>query len=274
MKLNTLIGGLLAILPGLAPAMSESEMQALLAKGKVYRTAQGIKIDGPINFKSPQRFKELLGKNDTTVILDSPGGITSAAMDIAEIIQERKLNVVVDGACLSSCANYLFLAGSKKSVKKFSLLGFHGSEYGNFLTKYSNQKDIQKRDAEEFLREVRLMDRGKVGYEVVLYGGLMGLYCGNDLSHKACKSLSQKTWYPSRQDLTQAGVQGLDDFWHPGNPKAFEKALEINDIADKDRHTIEKIWTSFPATLQLLLPRHDKLVEHARSVIRASASED
>jgi hypothetical protein len=274
MKLNTLIAGLLTILPGLAPAMSESEMQALLAKGKVYRTPQGIKIDGPINFKSPQRFKELLGKNDTTVILDSPGGITSAALDIAEIIQERKLNVVVDGTCLSSCANYLFLAGNKKSAKKFSLVGFHGSEYGTFLTHFAHQKDIQKRDAEEFLREVRFLDRGKVSYDVVLYGGLMGLYCGNDLQHKACKTIAQKTWYPSRQDLAQAGVQGLDDFWHPGNPKALEKALEINDIPDKDRHTTEKIWTSFPAGVQVLLPRHDKLVEHARNVIRSSSSED
>jgi hypothetical protein len=45
---------------------------------------------------------------------------------MAEVIRARKLRVVVDGACVSSCANYLFVAGLRQEVRPNSVVLWHG----------------------------------------------------------------------------------------------------------------------------------------------------
>ncbi|HYC02142.1 MAG TPA: hypothetical protein VED40_02555 [Azospirillaceae bacterium] len=61
-----------------------------------------------------------------TVIVDSGGGDVAIAIQIAEKIASQKITLVVRGRCLSSCANYLFIAASLKIVLKDSKIGWHG----------------------------------------------------------------------------------------------------------------------------------------------------
>ena len=42
------------------------------------------------------------------------------------ILKKAEVNVVVDGVCLSSCANYLFTAGRWKKIRS-GIVGFHGN---------------------------------------------------------------------------------------------------------------------------------------------------
>ena len=66
-----------------------------------------------------------LGQNSTLVV-NSKGGDVNAALDIADYLSSSGVSVVVDGFCLSSCANYIFVAGRRKIGLQGSFVGFHG----------------------------------------------------------------------------------------------------------------------------------------------------
>jgi hypothetical protein len=67
------------------------------------------------------------GKNIRTLVLNSTGGEINAGMDMGLWIFENKVDVLVDGLCMSSCANYLFVAGRNKTLLPGSVVAWHGS---------------------------------------------------------------------------------------------------------------------------------------------------
>lgn len=68
-----------------------------------------------------------LGHPITTLLIDSAGGEIVVGMDFGTWVLERRLNVVVDRACLSSCANYVFTAARKKEILPGAVVAWHGS---------------------------------------------------------------------------------------------------------------------------------------------------
>ena len=101
---------------------------ARLSKAFVRVDQQALAIDGLIEASTPDEFRRLLDSNPDTkrIHLRSGGGEVTAAMEIGREIRKRGLDVVVDGRCYSSCANYLFIAGIHKSVVKSGMLLMHG----------------------------------------------------------------------------------------------------------------------------------------------------
>ena len=89
--------------------------------------AETLVFQGRITEASRDAFSDLIDDATRTVIVTSRGGDADAALDIANAIRDRDLDVVVRGHCISSCANYLFLAGRRKIVEADSFLGFHGT---------------------------------------------------------------------------------------------------------------------------------------------------
>lgn len=74
-------------------------------------------------------FKEFLNVFDETirqVVLNSRGGDTYEAIQIGRVLKNAEVDILVRGLCLSSCANYLFLAGKKKIIEN-GIVGFHGN---------------------------------------------------------------------------------------------------------------------------------------------------
>lgn len=67
------------------------------------------------------------GRTIDTLVVDSGGGEIVTGMDFGYWALERGLNVMVDGVCLSSCANYVFTAGRSKTILPGSVVGWHGS---------------------------------------------------------------------------------------------------------------------------------------------------
>ncbi|HGE8268061.1 TPA: hypothetical protein ACGD2I_002570 [Aeromonas hydrophila] len=47
-------------------------------------------------------------------------------MDFGEWVFNKKLDVQVDGYCLSSCANYVFPAANNKLLGRHAIIGYHG----------------------------------------------------------------------------------------------------------------------------------------------------
>lgn len=64
-----------------------------------------------------------------TLVINTIGGSVIDGMEIGEIIRRDKLNVSVDGYCISSCANYFFLLAYGKTIK--GIVGFHGGVLSN-----------------------------------------------------------------------------------------------------------------------------------------------
>ena len=63
----------------------------------------------------------------TTLLVESTGGEIVAGMDFGNWVADRKLDVIVDRACLSSCANYVFTAGRNKRILPGAVVAWHGS---------------------------------------------------------------------------------------------------------------------------------------------------
>ena len=97
--------------------ISENQM---IVTGKIYNTDA---LD----------FNRTLDKNpkvDTIVLRQMPGGKVTAMEGIAATVEDKKLNTIVSGICVSACA-HIFLAGEKRQFSddfplSNSYLGFHG----------------------------------------------------------------------------------------------------------------------------------------------------
>lgn len=63
----------------------------------------------------------------TTLMIESTGGEIVVGMDFGNWVVDRELDVVIDHACLSSCANYVFTAGRRKEILPGAVVAWHGS---------------------------------------------------------------------------------------------------------------------------------------------------
>lgn len=86
-----------------------------------------IALHGEITKEDVENFRKIYRPTDTTVILNSTGGLIEPALTIAQtLIKNKKLETVVHGICASSCANYLFLSGKTRKIDH-GVVGYHGS---------------------------------------------------------------------------------------------------------------------------------------------------
>lgn len=64
----------------------------------------------------------------TTFVVNSSGGPGLAAIQIARLVHARAMHVVVTGrGCTSSCANYIFVPGARKTINPGSIVVWHNS---------------------------------------------------------------------------------------------------------------------------------------------------
>ena len=82
-------------------------------------------FDGQIRAdQDPKLFHEL--KQDGFLVMRSPGGYGYPSMLLANILREKNATVIVYDYCLSACANYFLIAGSKTYVRRDTIVAWHG----------------------------------------------------------------------------------------------------------------------------------------------------
>jgi hypothetical protein len=96
-----------------------------------------LKFSGKIEAGELDRFKLISSAEDRNLIVDSTGGDVEAGVRLGMELFKKKLTVIVDGLCVSTCANYVFTAGAKKEVKH-GFVGYHGN-IAAFLNKGWNK---------------------------------------------------------------------------------------------------------------------------------------
>lgn len=101
----------------------------------VNRTSNGeIRYFGPIDMDRVEKFKRLYQAGDR-LLINSNGGSLYAGIEMGNFIHQKRMSVEVIDLCMSSCANYVFLAGETKILNKNALVVFHGGpKQANFLS--------------------------------------------------------------------------------------------------------------------------------------------
>jgi hypothetical protein len=191
-------------------------------------SASVIVIDGYIDSNASSRFEAVLDSAVKMVILNSEGGVTSEALKIGLSIHTYRLNVKVRGVCMSSCANYLFISGKRKSVARDSIVGWHGGHANNPFGAATSSDAIQfRRDL--FNKEQRLYLITRAPIDLIVYSGFL-----TNRIKFADGSEEQEfnIWVPPQKVLQRMGLNGLESFWHPGSPSAVAKVLDKHGIKD------------------------------------------
>lgn len=89
--------------------------------------AATLRISGLIRPGDAALLERHLTDNIRRVVVNSAGGEAATALAMAGMVETRRLSIVVDGVCASSCANYLFAAAAQRTISAGALVLWHGA---------------------------------------------------------------------------------------------------------------------------------------------------
>ena len=164
----------------------------------------------------------------TTLVITSKGGEVKAGIELGTWVFESGLDVHVSEFCVSSCANYVFVAGVAKLLEATAMLAWHGGATQHF--ELSCKEVLWKGGAEDCddeelqnalmaeLDELRVMEseffrRIGVDQEITVLGQYSAYDCRDSADYVG--------WYYSVEDMEALGVDGiviLGSEWHPVTP--------------------------------------------------------
>lgn len=128
---------------------------ACLLTHSVAAHASPPEFRGELEIEAVQKFISSHPTPPSELIVSSPGGDLIAGMLLGLWIYKHSIDVVVDGICASSCANYVFSAGALKKISPGGLVLYHGGAQQADFTDYQNSyllalvRQYFKRDSRE-----------------------------------------------------------------------------------------------------------------------------
>jgi hypothetical protein len=138
----------------------------------VRQEGDAIVFSGRIDQASVREFLRLLPDPSVRrLVIRSPGGLVAPALDMAEALFERGLDVEVDQSCLSSCANYVFPAGRNKVLPGPFAVGWHG----NMAHVLYRAARGEEQWSEEQMAQARLLARRETAFYARI--GVDGFVC-------------------------------------------------------------------------------------------------
>ncbi len=192
------------------PAIKESVQFSKLMTGLAYEVrvlpgGKELELVGGVGRGLDKKVLETLDRNPSIRVVHVnlyKGGLVRVARRLREKLRERKLTTYVSGACVSACTE-VFLGGERRSMRVGAKIGFHGPM------------------APGMLEPVR---------EFLLYrerSHLTSLGIEKSFAAKALRVEPKDMWYPSAQELIEAGViDGVtagEEFAQPGPPATAER---------------------------------------------------
>ena len=164
-----------------------------------------LQLVGTVTPDSAAQFATALGSGADTVRVTVTGGDLASGLAIGRTIHDRKLSLLIDGACAGPCADYWFpAASSRRSTGSGSWLGYVPdlSESGGATA--------QQQAAEAKLYTDSGVDAAK--FHAALDGQLREVPGGSAAPGAAM-------WMPNQTDLKALGYSGdsVKDLWLPPN---------------------------------------------------------
>jgi hypothetical protein len=167
----------------------------------VTATGDTITFEGRIDNRSVAEFLRLLQDPAVTrLVIDSRGGLVAPALDMADAIHRRQLDVDVPEHCLSSCANYIFPAGRRKTLGWPGAVAWHGNMTHVLYLQQSGQSSW----SEALMAEARQLARRET--EFFRRVGMDGFLCWFG---KIAPYDVDAFYYVAVQDLERFGVHGV-----------------------------------------------------------------
>jgi hypothetical protein len=217
-------------------------------------------LSGTINQGHFEEFSARLGSSARILVVNSGGGDTTETRKIARLIRERSLDIVVDGICASSCANYLFIAARNKTVLPESLVAFHGGDSYAISSMPENalkhvrwymavHEEILKNDSQSASRaadELEFYRISGVSPDLVHISTSVGASTGSwqrierrtrptpqqppdaasswaNTSSWSLVDVKVSWWAPPPDELARLGVKDIKSFWYPANETELKR---------------------------------------------------
>lgn len=206
-----------------------------------------IRFEGYIEEGDIARFNEIVNENINTLIVRSGGGDVLAAIPIAEKIQRGEIDIVVDGLCVSSCADYFFIAAERKKVSLNSLVLFHGGITAKLdhesekMTEEMTRLGAKPEQVELYMKRWR--KGAKKEQEIYKNAGVdISLL---EYSH-VVTDRDYDYWAPPPETLKKLGVRNITEFWYPSCDK------ELNDLSNELYRKYSHNYSSTSPKLRIL----------------------
>ena len=187
---------------------------------------------GSISQESNDRLFELVESTNvipTTLVITSKGGDAISGIELGHWVFRNGLSVTVTEYCLSSCANYVFPAATRKTLEPSAAIVWHGGamqeEWGNPCSniprsvlkqglRCADIEELQEETLENFrsAEEVFFAEIG-VDQRVTTLGQTPQFDC-----RESTKSLG---WYYSIDDMGRLGIMNVHvrhGEWRPQSP--------------------------------------------------------
>ena len=157
-------------------------------------------------------------------MVNSGGGDVSAALDIADRILKNHLNIIVDGICISSCANYMFVVGASKIVTSGSLLGFHGGPAQTMDFVFKGPRSLYDSAFIEHRKYIKtLLERENSFFQHANVNISLLYDRPNNLpdNHRLINSF----WVYSLPTLEKYGIKNIISYSDPGDRNVFNRII-------------------------------------------------
>ena len=200
------------------------------AKADISLAAGVAYYSGPISAEQNQRLLEVVqGKVVKRLVITSSGGEVEAGITLGLWVFNHRLNVEVHEYCLSSCANYVFLAGHHKFIDAGAVVAWHGN-YNHLKQTGLWQDDIASRmerlneDAATATIQLREDMERLVGLESDFFAriGVNEYLCWIG---KAPPYNAPDYYFLSREDMAHFGVT------HVQTPSGYE-STDVSEFSD------------------------------------------
>lgn len=236
-----------------------------VSKVPAYPPVAWLRIDGRIDQQTSKTVLDSLAANPAInrVVLNSEGGDEAATLQIARSIRDRRLDVTVDGVCLSACAHLLLAAANTITINDSSTVGFHTNIFGWLAELNRDQSPTFDRYLPDGINQYQFL----IGLKIDPFY----LYCAH-VAHKpllnpsgsnssSMRLLTYRYVELGKEDLVAMGFNVTSDDWrqvssadqgqfrptppparvirdwHPGSCRSLPKddwlALETHLIGDK-----------------------------------------
>lgn len=194
----------------------------------VSASASALIYSGRITFDANERLFELAASRveaPSTLVITSTGGDIVAGMELGRWVFESGLDVRVPDYCMSSCANYVFVAGASKILALEASLMWHGGATQRFEISCETVA-WERSDGvcdEEKLRAIAMESLGdliameteffeliSVNQRITTLGQQRGVACARGEGYSG--------WYYSIADMAALGVDGISVIggeWRP-----------------------------------------------------------
>jgi len=170
----------------------------LIFDGSVARANGDDEIDHP----DARELRTFLFEHPEIEVLElnAKGGIVTAALDMAAVLVDYKIDTIVTGRCISACT-LVFLAGANRTLEKGARLGFHSARWSRqdikeyyekaresrgWVDEFAFASWVYEESSRDFNKHLEFMTSRGVDVQFVIREA----YVNND-----------DIWYPSREEL-------------------------------------------------------------------------